>query len=289
MSDKPENDSSSLPVRFWGLNPLFWTHIKLFVKEVQSLKEYTGYKGKLTEQGHSMVNVDLDDGSGTISCCKWHSQDLNTGQESYDLDPEKDPNAEVLFWLEAVNLGNTVYKEPFTPSLKDFQTENSSVSKETELKKAILTHIKENKIVTFQFQTLCFEPDIQQLAREAAKQKCTSEEEAKIWNDSHEAKKVIRHIIKDLEKDGLVYLKDSRRDLYQVISHEHNLGSAILKAMSKIAEPSGFSISKWAIIDVLHSSNKFQHVTMKQVEESLDKLLQNSDVYKQSENEYCLV
>lgn len=58
MSDKPENDSSSLPVRFWGLNPLFWTHIKLLVKEVQSLKEYTGYKGKLTEQGHSMMNVD---------------------------------------------------------------------------------------------------------------------------------------------------------------------------------------------------------------------------------------
>lgn len=50
MSDKPENDSSSLTARFWGLNPLFWTHIKLFVKEVQSLKEYTGYKGKLTEQ-----------------------------------------------------------------------------------------------------------------------------------------------------------------------------------------------------------------------------------------------
>nr|XP_058952214.1 CST complex subunit STN1-like isoform X1 [Pocillopora verrucosa] len=332
MSDKPENDSSSLPARFWGLNPLFWTHIKLFVKEVQSLKEYTGYKGMYrypnnypvvrVEVSGYIVSIDsreklttygVDDGSGTISCCKWHSQDLSTGQESYDLGqlvtvqgkisvfreqrqltidliyPEKDPNAEVLFWLEAVNLGNTVYKEPFTPSLKDFQTENSSVSKETELKKAILTHIKENKIVTFQFQTLCFEPDIQQLAREAAKQKCTSEEEAKIWNDSHEAKKVIRHIIKDLEKDGLVYLKDSRRDLYQVISHEHNLGSAILKAMSKIAGPSGFSISKWAIIDVLHSSNKFQHVTMKQVEESLDKLLQNSDVYKQSENEYCLV
>lgn len=296
------------------------------------MKEYTGYKGMYrysnnypvvrVEISGYIVSIDsreklttygVDDGSGTISCCKWHSQDLSTGQESYDLGQlvtvqgkisvfreqrqltidliysEKDPNAEVLFWLEAVNLGNTVYKEPFTPSLKDFQTENSSVSKETELKKAILKHIKENKIVTFQFQTLCFEPDIQQLAREAAKQKCTSEEEAKIWNDSHEAKKVIRHIIKDLEKDGLVYLKDSRRDLYQVISHEHNLGSAILKAMSKIAGPSGFSISKWAIIDVLHSSNKFQHVTMKQVEESLDKLLQNSDVYKQSENEYCLV
>ncbi|XP_027050080.1 CST complex subunit STN1-like isoform X1 [Pocillopora damicornis] len=302
---------------FWNKDLLLslcpcWNHDSFPIIHQSKMRLLT-----ITFYSFFMTNYVVDDGSGTISCCKWHSQDLNTGQESYDLGqlvtvqgkisvfreqrqltidliyPEKDPNAEVLFWLEAVNLGNTVYKEPFTPSLKDFQTENSSVSKETELKKAILTHIKENKIVTFQFQTLCFEPDIQQLAREAAKQKCTSEEEAKIWNDSHEAKKVIRHIIKDLEKDGLVYLKDSRRDLYQVISHEHNLGSAILKAMSKIAgklqEPSGFSISKWAIIDVLHSSNKFQHVTMKQVEESLDKLLQNSDVYKQSENEYCLV
>lgn len=32
-----------------------------------------------------MTNYVVDDGSGTISCCKWHSQDLNTGQESYDL------------------------------------------------------------------------------------------------------------------------------------------------------------------------------------------------------------
>lgn len=32
-----------------------------------------------------MTNYVVDDGSGTISCCKWHSQDLSTGQESYDL------------------------------------------------------------------------------------------------------------------------------------------------------------------------------------------------------------
>lgn len=32
-----------------------------------------------------MTNYVVDDGSGTISCCKWHSQDLSTGQEYYDL------------------------------------------------------------------------------------------------------------------------------------------------------------------------------------------------------------
>jgi len=33
----------------------------------------------------------------------------------------------------------------------------------------------ENKMVAFQFMTLCLEPDIQQLAREAVKEKCTNQ------------------------------------------------------------------------------------------------------------------
>lgn len=52
---------------------------------------------------------------------------------------------------------------------------------------------------------------------------------------------------------------------------------------------SGAPVSKWAIMDVLHSSHKFHFVTMHQVEGSLDKLLQNSFVYRHSEQEYCLV
>ena len=45
MTDKTEEGSSVLPVRFWGLNPLFWCHMKMFVKEVQSLEGYSDYKG----------------------------------------------------------------------------------------------------------------------------------------------------------------------------------------------------------------------------------------------------
>lgn len=56
-----------------------------------------------------------------------------------------------------------------------------------------------------------------------------------------------------------------------------------------VLEPSSSSASKWAIMDVLHSSHKFHHVTLQQVEHSLDRLLQSSDVYRQSEHEYCLV
>jgi len=38
------------PVRFWGLNPLFWTHMKMFVKEIQNLQEHPDYKGKIQKR-----------------------------------------------------------------------------------------------------------------------------------------------------------------------------------------------------------------------------------------------
>lgn len=49
------------------------------------------------------------------------------------------------------------------------------MSKEEELKKAIFMHLMENKMVAFQFRTLCIEPDIQHLAREVVKQKFTDQ------------------------------------------------------------------------------------------------------------------
>ncbi|XP_078351186.1 CST complex subunit STN1-like isoform X2 [Oculina patagonica] len=317
MTDKPKEGSSCLPVRFWGLNPLFWSHMKMFVQEVQSLEEYSDYKGVYRYSNNQpvvrveilgyIVSTDVREKLTTYGDPSEDMRELyNLGQlvtvqgkisvfrEQRQLTvdqifPESDLNAEVLFWLEAVNLGNTIYKEPFMPSLKDLCTGSGDVSKNEELKKAILTHLTENKMVAFQFRTLCIEPDIQQLAREAVKQKCTNQEEAKKLDGAYEAKKVIRQSVKDLESDGLVYFKDSRKDLYEVISHEHNLGPAILKAIRKISEPSSSPVSKWAIMDVLHSSHKFHHVTLQQVEDSLDRHLQSSDVYKHSEHEYCLV
>ena len=35
------------PVRLWGLNALFWSHMKLFVKEIQYLQEVPDHKGVL--------------------------------------------------------------------------------------------------------------------------------------------------------------------------------------------------------------------------------------------------
>jgi len=308
--------------------------MKMFVKEIQNLQEHPDYKGVYCyNKTHPVIRVEIlghivsldvkeklttygvDDGSGTIPCCRWHSSDHSSDsavgkfslgqlvtvqgkisvfreQRQLTVDliyAESDPNAEVMFWLEAVNLGNMIYSGPFTPSIKDFQAGFSDMSKEAQLKKAVSQHLRENNMVAFQFRTLCLEPDILQLATDVVRQKYTDQVQGKKLDGPYEAKKVIRHVIKDLERKGLVYFKDSRTDLYEVISHEHNLGSAILKAIRKISVPSGSPVSKWAIMDVLHSSHKFHHVTLHQVEESLDRFLQSSDIYSHSEHEYCLV
>ena len=34
-----------LPVKFWGLDPLYWTHIKLFGTEILKLPPYPGFQG----------------------------------------------------------------------------------------------------------------------------------------------------------------------------------------------------------------------------------------------------
>ena len=55
MTNKTEEGSSVLPVRYWGLNPLFWSHMKMFVKEVQRLEEYSDYKGK-----HDVLSIGMN-------------------------------------------------------------------------------------------------------------------------------------------------------------------------------------------------------------------------------------
>lgn len=44
--DAEEQVISLPPVRFWGLDPLFWTHIKMFVKNVYELHECADYRGE---------------------------------------------------------------------------------------------------------------------------------------------------------------------------------------------------------------------------------------------------
>lgn len=50
-----------LPVKFWGLDPLYWAHVKLFVVDVLKLPQYPGFKGLgiLVPQLPGYVNLGL--------------------------------------------------------------------------------------------------------------------------------------------------------------------------------------------------------------------------------------
>ena len=43
--DSKQEMKNAVPVRHWGLDPLYWAHIKLFVKDVLELNNYPGFKG----------------------------------------------------------------------------------------------------------------------------------------------------------------------------------------------------------------------------------------------------
>jgi len=208
------------PVRLWGLDALFWSHMKLFVKQIQYLQEVPDHKGVYSYANkHPVTRVEIvgyivsidvkeklttygvDDGSGMIPCCRWRQSDesVDNGQEQLNLGQlvtvqgkisvfreqrqltvdliyaESDPNTETLLWLETVNLGKTVYRKTFPPSLKESQADKEGLTKEAQLKPAILQHIHENKMVAFQFRTLCLEPDIIQIATDAVRERPTEQ------------------------------------------------------------------------------------------------------------------
>ncbi|KAK2165080.1 hypothetical protein LSH36_55g07066, partial [Paralvinella palmiformis] len=82
-----------LPVQFWGLDSLFRSHVKLYIKDVISLQEIGGHEGIYYFKCHPIVRVDiqgvvvkveerdnffvyaLDDGTGVISCTNWKSME----------------------------------------------------------------------------------------------------------------------------------------------------------------------------------------------------------------------
>ncbi|ORZ22117.1 hypothetical protein BCR42DRAFT_162666 [Absidia repens] len=138
---------------FWGLDPLFWTNVKLFIKDILNLTEVPDYKDIFTffdhhirytqlcgvivavEQTSSMMIYTVDDGSGVLPCVRWKDnikkrEMVNMGDcvritgriatyngtrqvKIFDLAVLTDPNWELLFNLEIMALRRDHYSKPF--------------------------------------------------------------------------------------------------------------------------------------------------------------------------------
>ncbi|XP_065833196.1 CST complex subunit STN1-like isoform X2 [Oscarella lobularis] len=91
------------PPRFWGLDKLYWSYVKLNCADVLEIPEYPKYSGCYCVGNHPIVRVelmgdvvrlhrktknlvfDLDDGTGICSCCYW----LRGDEEEEDNDTVK--------------------------------------------------------------------------------------------------------------------------------------------------------------------------------------------------------
>eukprot|EP00112_Aurelia_sp_Birch-Aquarium-sp1_P003823 Seg1430.16 transcript_id=Seg1430.16/GoldUCD/mRNA.D3Y31 product="CST complex subunit STN1" protein_id=Seg1430.16/GoldUCD/D3Y31 len=84
-----KTDGNKKPVAEWGLDPIHWTHVKLFINDILSLPENQTIKGTFNLYDHVIIRVCImgyvvsvdekeamfqyvvDDGTGVITCCKW--------------------------------------------------------------------------------------------------------------------------------------------------------------------------------------------------------------------------
>ncbi|XP_031552415.1 CST complex subunit STN1-like [Actinia tenebrosa] len=315
-----------LRVYYWGLNSTFWAHRKLFVKEIYELKESKEYKGIYQSGNHVIIRVEVlgtivsvddrekltvygvDDGTGIISGCYWKINSstidlyclgqlvtfqgkLTTFRDQRQLTVtsivlESNPNAEILFWLDVVKLNTEVYSTPYV--LPDMASESGSSSSTQQLMEFLSKYTQESEVNGFSFRDLCSKSSVRQIALtslgsnvidQASNTRCFSE-----------ICKVVRKMLTQLEMKGEIYYKDASMDSYEIITDDHHLKPAIIKAIKDISKGSlhqGAHIAR--ITDALHSTQSLCHVGSARILDSLKKLICESEIYQQSNQVYCIV
>ncbi|KAI9308690.1 hypothetical protein BJ944DRAFT_227516 [Cunninghamella echinulata] len=138
---------------YFGLDPLFWVHVKVFISDILALNEATNHKNVYKFNGHVIRSVDIcgiiigveqkynsvtytiDDSTGTIACRLWRESAVMENSLSLgtciqvtgyitnfrnkrlinvqDLNHITDPNMEILHYLQVLDLKKNHYSEPF--------------------------------------------------------------------------------------------------------------------------------------------------------------------------------
>ncbi|SAL96092.1 hypothetical protein [Absidia glauca] len=159
-----------------GLDPLMWTNVKLFIKDVLDLVPLPGYTDIYCFEDHNIRNVELcgivvaveqnltmmiytvDDGTGTLTCIWWKDtidteETISLGScvrilglvctfkderkvKVFDLDVISDPNWELLHTLQVLALRRDHYNKPFDISSK-VQQNIDTLKQEMKTRKAI--------------------------------------------------------------------------------------------------------------------------------------------------------
>ncbi|KAI8146658.1 hypothetical protein BJV82DRAFT_393523 [Fennellomyces sp. T-0311] len=145
---------SNLAIQYYSLNPLYSLPVKLFIGTVLSVLNFDNRPGHYllyglhvireaeicgvivgVEQRYNLIIYTIDDGTGTIRCCKWKREQMDSPILSLgtlvvirgfigdfekcrqltikNIDVIQDPNRELLHDMQTVYQYETVYSKPF--------------------------------------------------------------------------------------------------------------------------------------------------------------------------------
>ncbi|CAO3652769.1 unnamed protein product [Cunninghamella blakesleeana] len=138
---------------YFGLDPLFWVHVKVFIADILKLEEIEDYKNVYKFEGHLIRNINIcgiivgveqtynvitytiDDSTGTIPCRLYQNSVTrkntlplgtciqltgfitkfrdNRQINIHDINLITDSNKEILHYLQVIYLKKNHYNEPF--------------------------------------------------------------------------------------------------------------------------------------------------------------------------------
>ncbi|XP_032219601.2 CST complex subunit STN1 isoform X2 [Nematostella vectensis] len=309
------------PVRYWGLDPLFWIHRKMFIVEILKLTEISEYKGFYAINRHPFSRVEIvgyvislhererlitygvDDGSGSIDCCQWQKDDPDEDRITLELGElicvqgkitafreKRQITVDFIYPLEDKNSEVLFWLDVLhlrkTVYSKPFNPSGELNSSEGSLPtlKDLAQHIRGLlKDGNIGFRSICSQKKVQELAELVQ----VTGDGTKV--DSNSTATTIRKALRLLEKDGAIYHRDAS-DNYEVITHSKHLAPAILNIVQHCTKDSPVEgVHFTRIQDGVRSSHKFRHVTRDQIMHSLHLLVCDSELFQPQDRFYCLL
>mmetsp|Transcript_46666 Transcript_46666/g.77775 ORF Transcript_46666/g.77775 Transcript_46666/m.77775 type:complete len:319 (+) Transcript_46666:238-1194(+) len=296
---------------------------------------------------HEKAIFIVDDGTGIIPCVLWMSEtddpeapqcastafeaqigDLasflgrpSRWKEQFQLVLqhfwiEKDPHAEILWWLNTMRLHKDVYSVPFqipqgysieperlpddeVPASLDLAEEDRVVTEEMFVD-AIKQHIDSSNRASFEYAELKGTAHLSKLAKDLAEQLYSTTGRGKVPLDTRVAS-VFRKGISRLVQGGFMFQRDSGQDLYEKVSFDLNIGPFILSYLQCTgpADPSQvedrvftsrrLGRSRQEVVEYVRKDLRFSRIPEKMINECLQHLEDSSSVYQEGKGMYRVV
>ncbi|KAI9332454.1 hypothetical protein DFJ73DRAFT_61858 [Zopfochytrium polystomum] len=300
------------------------------------------------DERENNIIYSVDDGTGVASCVYWFPADVRQrtirktvplgslllvngrvsefrGQTQITVNTiatPGDPNAEILWWLDVIDLHKNVYSKTMLvpenymeivaevvkaaededepdPTLDELQKKfTAEVDKALanpnlsapDFKPLVELFIRSRDLGVFYFKDVLGDPLLEHVA------KVISSNQTRSSIGSISKKKVgslFQQAFAGLVKEGFFYQKNEDEDIYEVISHERNLGAAVLEAVrdGPIKMQQFFNLrSKGLPLDyislLVREQPGFAHVTYAALTRTIRKLKNDSLIIELGNNEF---